>query len=44
VLIKELVLTLLDFKKLFEIHTNISKYVIRGVLYQKNEKGKRHPI
>jgi len=42
--VKEPVLRLPNFDKLFEIQTNASKYAIGGVLYQKDEKGKRHPI
>jgi len=44
VLVKELVLRLPNFDKLFEIQMDVSKYVIGGVLYQKDEKGKKHPI
>ena len=43
-LIKEPVLKLPNFDKLFEIQTNVSKYVIGSVLYQKDEKGKKNPI
>jgi len=42
--VKEPVLRLPNFDKLFEIQTNVLKYVIGGVLYQKDEEGKGHPI
>ena len=44
VLVKELVLRLPNFDKLFEIQMDVLKYAIGGVLYQKDKKGKEHPI
>jgi len=43
-LVNEPVLTLPDFDKPFEIQTDASKYAIGGVLYQRDEEGKEHPI
>ena len=44
VLVKELVLRLPNFDKLFEIQIDASKYIIKSVLYQKDKKGKEYPI
>ena len=43
-LTKEPVLVLPDFDKPFEVQTDASKYAIGGVLFQRDEEGKGHPI
>jgi hypothetical protein len=38
------VLKLADMTKPFELRTNASKYAIRGVLFQRNDKGHEQPV